>query len=178
MSEGNIITWSKDYFFTWSDFKAESNPASFEDSNSVIKYQFTWTVNSEKIDNQILFFIENLQISTSFHSILSWIRNPQTNGDLLKHEQGHFDLGELVKRDNLKKLQNNLYGRRFLTRGKNEEQVKQFAKQDSGRIIVIEIEKLEQLLFQKCKEYDEQTNFGQNLEKQSEYNLQFDKLRL
>ena len=178
MSEKNIILWSKDQFLTWSDFKAESNSASFEDSHSVIKYQFTWTVNSEKIASQILFLIENIQISAEFHPPLSWVRNSQTNVDLLKHEQGHFDLGELVKRENLEKLQNNLYGKQFPTRGKNEEQQKQFAKEDSGRIIVMEIEKLEQLLNQKRKEYDDQTDFGQNLEKQSEYNLLFDKLRL
>ena len=178
MSENNVIIWSKDYFLVWSDFKAESNSAAFEDSHSVIKYQFTWTVNSEKITDQILFFVENIQISAAFHSPLSWVRDSQTSIDLLKHEQGHFDLGELVKRGNLEKLQNNLYGKRFPTRGKNEEQRKQFAKEDSGRIIVSEIKKLEQLLFQKCKEYDDQTDFGQNLVKQSEYNLLFDKLRL
>ncbi len=178
MSDNHVVTWSKDYFLTWSDFKAESNPASFEDSHSVIKYTFTWTVNSEKTASQILFFVENIKISTEFHSILSWERSSQTNIDLLKHEQGHFDLGELVRRDNLKKLQSNLYGTRFPTRGQNEDQQKQFAKEDSGRMIVSEIEKLEQLLFQKRKEYDDQTDFGQNLEKQSEYDMAFDKLRL
>lgn len=178
MSDNNVVIWSKDYFLTWSDFKAESNSASFEDSHSVIKYQFTWTVNSEKTANEILFFIENIQLSVEFQSHLSWVRNSQTNIDLLKHEQGHFDLGELIKRDNLEKLQNNLYGKQFPTRGKNEEQRKQFAKEDSGRIIVKEIEKLEQLLSQKRKEYDDKTDFGQNLEKQSEYNSLFDKLRL
>ena len=40
------------------------------------------------------------------------------------------------------------------------------------------IDKLHQLLSQQRKEYDTQTNFGQNLEKQLEYNLKFDKLRL
>lgn len=178
MNENNAIVWSKDYFLTWSDFKAESNPAVFEDSHSVIKYRYTWTVNSDKIEDQILFFIENIELSVDFQPVLSWVRVSQTNDDLLKHEQGHFDLAELIKRENLEKLRNKFYEKQFSTRGQNEEQRKQFAKEDSGRMIAEEIEKLEQLLSQKRQEYDDQTNFGQNLEKQSEFNLAFDKLRL
>ena len=178
MSENNALVWRNDSFLRWSDFNAESNPAVFEDSHSVIKYRYTWTVNSDEIDNQVVFFIENIQLSTEFHSVLSWVRISQTNDDLLKHEQGHFDLAELVKRENLEKLQNNFHEKQFSTRGKNEEQRKQFAKEDSGKMIAKEVEKLEEILSQRRKEYDEQTSFGQNLEKQSEYNSTFDKLRL
>ena len=178
MSSNLVVVWSNDCTLTWSDFKAEYNPATYEDSHCVIKYHFTWTVNSEKTAEQISFFIENIQISTEFHSLLSWVRPFQNSDNLLKHAQGHFDLGELVKRENLEKLQNNFYGKQFPTRGKNKDQQKQFAKEDSGRMIVKEIEKLEQLLSEKRKEYDEQTDFGQNLEKQSEHNELFDKLRL
>ncbi len=178
MSENNILVWSNDSFLRWPDFNAESNSAAFEDSHSIIKYGYTWTVNSEKIESQIRFFIENIQLSVEFYPALSGVRTLQTNNDLLKHEQGHFDLAELVKRENLEKLQNEFRGKQFPTRGKNEEQRKQFAKEDSGKMIAEEIEKLEEILSQRRKEYDEQTNFGQNLEKQSEYNLVFDKLRL
>jgi len=178
MAEIDVVVWSKDTFLTWSDFKAESNPAIYEDSHSVIKYRYTWTINSDKIDDQILFFIENIQLSVDFHPVLSWGRISQTNEELLKHEQGHFDLAELIKRENLAKLHNKFYDEQFPTRGQNEEQRKQFAKEDSGKMIAEEIEKLDVQLLQRRQEYDDQTNFGQNLEKQSEYNLTFDKLRL
>ena len=178
MSEINVIVWSKDFFLRWSDFSAVSNTAAFEDSHSVIKYRHTWTVNSEEIGSQIIFFIENIQLSVEFYPDLSWVRTLQTNDNLLKHEQGHFDLAELVKRENLEKLQNKFHKKEFLTRGKNEDQQKQFAKEDSGKLIVMEVEKLEEILSKRRQEYDEQTNFGQNLEKQSEYNSIFDRLRL
>jgi len=178
MSENKVLVWSNDSFLRWSDFNAESNPSVFEDSHSVFQYRYTWTVNSDKIGNQILFFIENIQLSVEFHPILSWVRTLQTNDDLLKHEQGHFDLAELIKRENLEKLQNKFYGKEFPTRGKNDEQQKQFAKEDSGKMIAVEVQKLEEILSQRRHEYDEQTNFGQNLEKQSEYNSIFDRLRL
>jgi len=45
-------------------------------------------------------------------------------------------------------------------------------------MIAVEVEKLEEILSQRRQEYNEQTSFGQNLEKQSEYDLIFDKLRL
>ncbi len=178
MSEKNVVVWSKDSFLTWSNFEAESNPAVFEDSHSFIKYRYTWTVNSDNKENEILFFIENIQLSVEFHPVLSWVRLSQTNDDLLKHEQGHFDLAELIKRENLEKLQNKFHEKRFPTRGKNEEQRKQFAKEDSGKMIAKEVEKLEQILLQRRNEYDEQTNFGQNLEKQLNYNSIFDRLKL
>jgi len=178
MSVKNVLVWLNDSFLRWSDFNAESNPAVFEDSHSVIKYQYTWTVNSDKIGSEILFFIENIQLSVEFYPALSWVRTLQTNDDLLKHEQGHFDLAELINRENLEKLQNKFHKKEFPTRGKNEEQRKQFAKEDSGKMIAIEVEKLEEILSQRRQEYDEQTNFGQNLEKQSEYNSIFDRLRL
>jgi len=178
MSEINVIVWSKDFFLRWSDFSAVSNTAVFEDSHSVIKYRHTWTVNSEEIESQIIFFIENIQLSVEFYPDLSWVRTLQTNDNLLKHEQGHFDLAELVKRENLEKLQNKFHKKEFLTRGKNEDQQKQYAKEDSGKLIVMEVEKLEEILSKRRQEYDEQTNFGQNLEKQSEYNSIFDRLRL
>jgi len=178
MGEKNVLVWSNDYFLRWSDFHAGSNTAAFEDSHSVIKYAYTWTVNSNQIGNQILFLIENIQLSVEFYPDLSWGRPLQTNDDLLKHEQGHFDLAEMIKRENLQKLQNRFHEKEFPTRGKNEERSKQFAKEDSGRMIAVEIEKLEETLSQKRQEYDEQTSFGKNLEKQLEYNSLFDKLRL
>lgn len=178
MSENDIITWSKYSFLKWSDFKAESNPGSFEDAHSAIKYRCTWTVNSEKMGSQILFLIENLQINVEFHSILSWVRTSQSNEQLLNHEQGHFDLAELVKRENEVNLQKTFYGKYYPTRGQNEEQRKQFAKDDSGKIIAKAIEKLEQSLSQRRDIYDTETNYGQNLDKQKQYDAVFDKLRL
>ena len=177
MSENNVILWKKNRFLKWSDFYAESNPAVFEDAHSFIKYRHTWTVNSKQMGNQILFFIENIQLFTEFHPVLSWVRESESNDALLKHEQGHFDLAELIKNENLKNLQNKFFEKQFPTRGKNEEQQKQFAKEDSGKMIADEVEKIEEIFSQRRQEYDKQTNFGQNFEKQSEYDLTFEKLR-
>ena len=178
MSENNAIEWSKESLLDWTNFQAEYNPAVFEDSHSVLKYRFTWTVNSDTLDDIVIFLIDNIQLSLEFLPNLSWVRPSEKSDNLLKHEQGHFDLGELVKRENIESLRNNFYGKRFPTRGQNQEQRKQFAKEDSGKMIAEEVEKLEEQLAQKREEYDDQTEFGQNITKQSEYDLIFEKLRL
>ncbi|HSB83879.1 MAG TPA: hypothetical protein VLD64_05275 [Nitrosarchaeum sp.] len=177
MSQSNSISWSEDRVLIWSDFKAESNPASFEDAHSVIKYRYTWTINSESVGNQIKFFIENINLTTEFYPLLSWIRQLHVTSDLLKHEQGHFDLAELLRPKIVEHIQNIFDGKKFSTRGQNQEQQKQFAREDSGLMIANEIEKWEKHLCEKQEEYDELTNFGQILEKQLDYDNMFKKLR-
>ena len=105
MSQNNAIPWSKDYFLNWLDFQAESNSAVFEDVHSTIKYRYTWTVNSDSIGNQIRFFIENIDLTAEFYPLLSWVRQPQATPQLLRHEQGHFDITEIYSRVLRKTLQ-------------------------------------------------------------------------
>ena len=177
MSQNNTISWSKDYFLDWLDFQAESNPAVFEDAHSTIKYRYTWTVNSDSVGNQIRFFIENIDLIAEFYPFLSWVRQPQATLQLLKHEQGHFDFAELLRSEITTQIQNVFNGKKFPTRGQNPEQQKQFAREDSGLLIANEIGKWEKYLFEKQEEYDKQTNYGQIVEKQQEYDIMFKKLR-
>jgi len=99
MSENDVITWSQNYCLKWSNFKAESNPAIYEDSHSFIKYGFTWVVNSDKLNENIVFLIDQIKTSVEFHPLLSWVRKSELDDNLLNHEQGHFDLAELLRRD-------------------------------------------------------------------------------
>lgn len=178
MSQNNTISWSKDYFLSWLDFQAESNPSVFEDVHSTIKYRYTWTVNSDSVDNQLRFFIENIELTVEFHPLLSWVRSPQATPQLLKHEQGHFDLAELLRSKITKQIQSVFAGKKFPTRGQNQEQQKQFAREDSGLLIAKEVETWTKYLFNKQEEYDKQTNYGQIPEKQQEYDNMFKKLRI
>ena len=173
MSQKDLVVWSKDRLLSWSDFKAESNPAVFEDSHSYIKYHYTWTVNSEKMGRDILFYIEHLQIYTHFHTLLSWVRESEISGSLLLHEQGHFDLAETIRQENIQKIQDVFNEKKFPTRGQNEEQRKQNAKEDSRVLISQEIERLEKTLCLKRKEYDSLTQFGNNPSEQQRFNQTF-----
>jgi len=177
MSSNDIISWSQDYCLKWSDFKAESNPAIYEDSHSFIKYGFTWVVDSDKLNKNIVFLINQITVSVEFHPLLSWVRTSELNDSLLKHEQGHFDLAEIIKRDYEKILKNKFYDKVFPTRGQNEAQEKQFAKEDSSKMISIEIDKLSEILRKKRNEYDIETEYGKNYLNQNKYDNIFKKIK-
>lgn len=177
MENDDVISWSKDHFLEWSDFKAESNPSAFEDSSSHIQFHYTWTVNSDMSDEKISFLIDEIKLTTQFFRHLSWVRENQSSQDLLKHEQGHFDLAESLRPMITEKIQNTFQNKKFPTRGKNPEQQKQFAREDSGLMISKELEKWSLDFAQKRKRYNDETEFGHNVKKQNEYGEEFDKLR-
>ncbi len=178
MGETTTLEWSRDLTLSWSDFKAESNPATFEDSYNVTKFRFTWIVDSDKVDGQIVFLIKDISLYVDFHPLLSWVRSSEAHDSLLNHEQGTFDLAEQVKRDNIANLQEKFYKKYFSTRGQNAEQQKQFAKEDSGKMINDEVEKLQKIFDEKSLKYHHETNYGQNEGLQANYDLIFKKLRL
>lgn len=178
MEENDVITWSEDYFLKWSDFKADPNHSAFEDSSSNIKYNHTWTVRSEMIDGKIFYLIDRINLSTLFFRHLSWVRKQNSSDFLLNHEQGHFDLAESLKPTIKQAIENKFRDKTFPTRGQNEEQRKQFAKEDSGLMISAELEKWNTILSEKRHQYDIDTEYGQNSEKQIEYDEIFKKLRI
>jgi hypothetical protein len=100
---------------------------------------------------------------------LSWVRESESNDNLLKHEQGHFDLAEMLRRDHEVVFEKNFYHKVFETRGQNDAQRKQFAKVDSGKMISIEVDRLSLILAKKRKEYDAETEYGQNIPNQLKY---------
>jgi hypothetical protein len=177
MIENEVIHWSDNVILNVSNFMAEPNPGIFEDSHSVIKYGFTWVINSEQLNNQVVFSVENIQLSVEFNPLLSWIRMSEYDDGLLKHEQGHFDLAEIIKRKHQKIFENEFYNKQFPTRGQNNAQRKQCAKEDSGKMISLQVEKLNLYLKQKRNEYDQETTFGKNIVEQKKYDEIFVKLR-
>jgi len=177
MNGYEVINWSKTNFLSWADFKSELNPSSFEDAHSTIRYRYTWTVKSIDIEWKIHFFIENIQLIVEFIPLLSWVRTLHANLDLLNHEQGHFDLAELLRPKITQNLRNAFADKKFLVKGQTEEQQKQFAREFSNMLISREFEKWERYMCKKQDEYDKKTNFGQLKEKQLEYDDKFKELR-
>lgn len=177
MENDDIIIWSKNTFLNWSDFKAEVNPAAFEDSSSKIKFHYTWVVDSEMIGEEIYFVISNIQLITQFLRHLSWVRLQNSSLKLLTHEQGHFDLAELLKPMFVEQIKNKFKDLKFPTRGQNEEQRKQFARENSGLMISQELEKCYKILEEESRKYCGETEFGNNIFKQNEYDEKFKKLR-
>ena len=149
MENDDIVSWSKDYSLEWSDFKAQPNSSSFEDSSSYIKFYQTWTVHSDISEGEICFLIDDIKLSAQFLRHLSWVRGKQDSLELLKHEQGHFDLAESLRPIITEKIQNEFKDKKFPTRGQNEEQQKQFAREDSGLMIAQKLKQWYNVLSQK-----------------------------
>ena len=162
MSDAGAITWSPGRPLSWADFRADPNPAAFEDAHCAITYRPTWVVDSRQDERGTVFFlIRNLLLTTEFVPHLSWAR-PARTPVMLHHEQGHFDLGEIVMREGLAAIQSALYGRMFPTRGKNEDQRRQFAKEDSAMLIDSEVRALLGRLGERRARYDAETEYGAN----------------
>lgn len=171
------IPWSKTAFLGWSDFGAEPNPAAFEDASSTVKYRITWVVNSESVENKVRFFIEDIRLVAEFFPWLSWVRRMYATPGLLKHEQGHFDLAELLRKDITAKIRDAVNQKRYPARGKDAEQQKQFARERSALLLSGELKKWQAYLEEKQSEYDSRTSFGHDAKAQSVYDRQFSRLR-
>ena len=196
MASTDPIRWEPDRLLVFSDFEADANPAAFEDAYCAIRYRPTWTVTSEQCPDcmdsdfvcsnrpnndgntqeHILFSIRDFDIHTEFHPILSWVR-PSCSARHLKHQQGHFDLGESVMQEMIQDMRNTLYGKRYPTRGKNEDQRRQLAKEDSARIIEPLVKILYDEFVKRDAEYDSSTQHGENYHEQLEYDRKFESLR-
>ena len=160
VSRTDPVPWSPGLTLSWTDFQAEQNPADLEDAYSAIRYRPRWTVESEQsADGAILFEILDLRISTEFWPVLSWAR-PDCDDAVLRHQQGHFDLGELVMREEFGRVRSSVCGMRFPTRGRNKDQRMQNAKEDSALVVESAVCKLEAVLAARQARYDEDTRHG------------------
>ena len=74
-------------------------------------------------------------------------------------------------------LKINFIDKVFETRGQNEAQRKQFAKLDSGKMISNEVDKLSLILAKNRKEYDAETEYGQNIPNQLKFTNIFKNLQ-
>lgn len=159
MGAEDHIGWSAGRPLAWGDFAAEPNPSAYEDSHSHITYGRTWTVDSEEDGGRILFSVRNVRLMARFHPALSWVRATHATGALLAHEQRHFDLAELLRREQEPAVAAALAGR-FEAEGRSDEQRRQFARESSGTMLAREAARLEGLLSARRAEYDEQSGYG------------------
>ena len=50
------------------------------------KYGFTWVVNSDKLNENIVFLIDQIKTSVEFHPLLSWVRKSELDDNLLNRQ--------------------------------------------------------------------------------------------
>lgn len=85
----NEIAWTKERKLVWTDFKGtpERNDKESAGTTSGIYYNYSFSGDSIRIS-----------IGSYFDRLNSFVIVDDTTDNLLKHEQGHFDLSELYAR--------------------------------------------------------------------------------
>ncbi|MBL4755033.1 MAG: DUF922 domain-containing protein [Flavobacteriales bacterium] len=141
-----MILWEQQRPITWSDFKAKpvrSSPYHAQTQGS-LNYTF-----DNKGPGQYIF-----KLNVKFVKQKSWSKPKEQTDNLLKHEQGHFDIYEL-------------YGRIIMKRLKDAKVFNE--KNFSDKVAKIFRKGFEDL--QKFQEkYDRETNHSKDKKKQEEWN--------
>ncbi len=142
--DSDRVEWSPTQKLTWADFKGKVDKSSpFE----AVTYT-TIEIQSLQLDGKTMQYT----ITNSFEKKLSWSKDKKSVG-LLKHEQLHFDITELVVR----KMKKKLLSKKF----KNIKEIQNFARDAFGDCEK-ERKKLNEL-------YDKETDHSINKEKQKEW---------
>lgn len=111
----STLSFSQDIFIngvnknrplTWDDFKGTPDTNSTATAFTVWNINYSLTGVSFKGDTVK---ISNFAVKLEFDEKKSWSKPEKQTNNLLKHEQGHFDLGLICQREILRQLNNAVF---------------------------------------------------------------------
>lgn len=141
------ILWDENKRLSWVDFRGKVPPAAVPAATTASGISYTYTANLLHHEVKLDF-----KVNAYFYPNESWYKRSVCNEVILAHEQLHFDIAELFAR----KMRNRLRRTSF------SDDVK------------AEVRRIYQDILQELKDfqdqYDWETNFSRNLEKQLEWN--------
>ncbi|WP_420601057.1 DUF922 domain-containing protein [Flagellimonas sp.] len=141
------VLWNPDLRLTWSDFKGKVPPASVPAATTASGISYKYSANLIHHEVELDF-----EVNAYFYPNESWYKPEVCDDLILSHEQLHFDISELFARKMRDKLERT-----------------SFSDNVKAEIRKIYREILEEL--QKFQEqYDWETNFSRNAQKQLEWN--------
>lgn len=86
----HVIVWDESRLLAYEDFKSDNGPRGTEAALAVVGIEYSASMTSKKYE---------VSIVTMFDTRKSWFsRDMFGNNNILKHEQGHFDLAEIHAR--------------------------------------------------------------------------------
>lgn len=89
-SDGPAINWAPELKLTWTDFKARKNPSiGFAVAASTCGFGYEGIINGNEV---------TVDVYVRFYCNESWYHKDYRIGEILKHEQLHFDICELYGR--------------------------------------------------------------------------------
>lgn len=177
MAPDGIIEWSPAGYLAWDDFEADPHPGAYQDAMATVRYAGTWMVESHDGDDGLFFTIGRIRLVTQFVKNLSWARPGAVSDDLLSHVQGCFDLAEETRPKIESELEDMFRDKAYPMRGSSEEERRQYSMQDS-RVVLGALDRLHRdMLLVRIKEYESDTNYGENRLAQAKYDQRFSQMR-
>ncbi|MCK0161981.1 DUF922 domain-containing protein [Allomuricauda sp. F6463D] len=141
------VLWEKSKRLTWADFKGKVPPAA--ESAAITASGISYSYSANLLHHEVHL---DFEVNAYFYPNESWYRPELCNDNILAHEQLHFDITELFARKMREKL------RRTSFSDDVKSEVRKIYKD-----ILVELQKYQE-------QYDWETNFSRNREKQIEWN--------
>lgn len=141
------VPWNENIRLTWADFKGKVPPAAVPAATTASGISYTYSANL--LHHEVIL---DFEVTAHFYPNESWYRPELCNDNTLAHEQLHFDISEIFAR----KMRNKLRRTSFSDNVKAE--VRKIYKD-----ILRELGDFQD-------QYDWETNFSRNREKQQEWN--------
>ena len=141
---------NKNWPLNWDDFKGQPDKASAYDANTYWTISYNIKGISFKGDTAK---ISGFSIILSLQEKLSWSKPEKQTDILLKHEQGHFDLGLICQREIMQQLNSTIF-------------FKEDFKDKIPAIFSSILKKYQAMEFK----YDEETNHSKNQSAQESWN--------
>lgn len=177
MAPDGIIEWSPARHLAWDDFEADPHPGAYQDAMATVRYAGSWTVESHRSGDDLVFTIGRIRLVTQFVKNLSWVRSGAANDGLLGHVQGCFDLAEETKAQIEAELEDIFRDKSYPVRGSSEEERRQYSMQDS-RVVLGALDRLHrEILLVRIEEYESGTNYGEDGLAQAKYDQRFARMR-
>ena len=145
---------NKNRLLNWEDFKGPPDQSMSYDAYTHWNINYTSKGISFKGDTAK---VAGFSVTLTFNENLSWVKPEKQTGYLLKHEQGHFDIGLICQQEIIKQLSSTVF---FKTGFQEKIQSVFSSVLDKYRLLGIK--------------YDEETDHSKNKTAQNTWNGFFD----
>ena len=147
------VPWSANFRLRWKDFKGDVPKGAWAAATTAsgIGYSFSTHFKNRKM-------IVDYEVNSYFYPTRSWYQPDLCNEVTLGHEQIHFDITELFSRKMNEEISNTKFTNNI------KEEVRAIYKRTLMALDSFQ------------KEYDKQTNFSRNIEKQKLWQIQISAL--
>lgn len=97
---------NKNRLLTWEDFTGKPEKSSSFEAHTYWKLNYSFTGVNFKNDTAV---ITGLNVKLQLDENLSWIKKGKETPALLKHEQGHFDIGILCQNEIIQQFKSTVF---------------------------------------------------------------------